>query len=64
MSRCYCRVALSILVIVFAWLTVSWAKYVLTVLGIILAIQALAGICCCTNMKEEKKEASENPESP
>ena len=26
MSRCYCRVVLSILVIVFAWLTFSWAK--------------------------------------
>ena len=65
MSRCYCRVALSILVIVFAWLTAySWAKYVLTVLGIILTFQALAGICCCTKMKEEKKEASENPENP
>jgi len=62
MSRCYCRVALSILVIVFAWLTFSWSKYVLTVLGIILAFQALAGVCCCTKMKEEKA-ASENTES-
>jgi len=62
MSRCYCRVVLSILVIVFAWLTVSWAKYVLTVLGIILAIQALSGFCCCAKMKEEKA-ASENTEN-
>ena len=60
MSRCYCRVALSILVIVFAWLTFSWAKYVLTVLGAILAIQALAGVCCCASKREEKKEVPEN----
>lgn len=34
MSRCYCRVVLSILVIVFAWLSVSWANIALTVLGL------------------------------
>ena len=54
MSRCYCRVVLSILVIVFAWLTFSWAKIVLTVLGALLAIQALAGSCCCASRLEEK----------
>jgi hypothetical protein len=60
MSRCYCRVVLSILVIVFAWLTFPWAKIVLTVLGAILAIQALAGTCCCAS-KHEEKAASEPP---
>ncbi|MHC4584359.1 MAG: hypothetical protein ACYS3N_07490 [Planctomycetota bacterium] len=60
MSRCYCRVALSILVIVFAWFTASWPKYVLTVLGVILAIQALAGVCCCAAKSEAKAEVSEN----
>jgi len=60
MSRCYCRVVLSILVIVFAWLTFSWAKIVLTALGAILAIQALAGCCCCAS-KSEEKAASEPP---
>ena len=58
MSRCYCRVVLSILVIVFAWLSVSWANIALTVLGALLAIQALAGVCCCTS-KREAKAASE-----
>jgi len=62
MSRCYCRVVLSILVIVFAWLTFSWAKIVLTVLGAILAIQALAGVCCCA-AKSEAKAAAESPAS-
>ncbi len=60
MPRCYCRVVLSILVIVFAWLSVSWANIALTVLGALLAIQALAGACCCASKKEEKKEVSEN----
>ncbi len=54
MSRCYCRVVMSILVIVFAWLTFSWAKIVLTILGALLAIQALAGVCCCASRREEK----------
>ena len=54
MSRCYCRVVLSILVIVFAWLTFSWAKIVLTILGVLLAIQALAGVCCCASARETK----------
>lgn len=62
MSRCYCRVVLSVLVIVFAWLTFSWAKYVLTILGAILAIQALAGVCCCA-AKREAQTASEPPAS-
>ena len=60
MSKCWCRFVLAILVIVFAWLTFSWAKYVLTVLGAILAIQALAGVCCCASKREEKKEVPEN----
>jgi hypothetical protein len=51
---------LSILVIVFAWLAVSWANIALTVLGALLAIQALAGTCCCAARKEEKA-ASEAP---
>ena len=62
MSRCYCRVVLSILVIVFAWLTVSWANIALTVLGALLAIQALAGACCCAS-KTEAKAAPEPPTS-
>jgi hypothetical protein len=59
MSRCYCRCVLAILVIVFAWLPVSWANIALTVLGAVLAILALVGTCCCTAKCEQvKSEAS------
>ena len=58
MSRCYCGFVLGVLVIVFAWLNVSWANIALTILGAMLALKALAGdACCCTAKKEE-------PESP
>lgn len=53
MSRCYCACLLAVLVIVFAWVDTSWARYVLTVLGVILAAKSLAGACCCASMKEK-----------
>jgi hypothetical protein len=59
MSRCWCRFVLAILVIVFAWLSYSWSKYVLTILGALLAILALVGTCCCSTMLEKAK-----PETP
>jgi len=52
MSRCYCACVLGVLVIVFAWVDVSWARIALTVLGALLAIKALAGTCCCAARKE------------
>ena len=51
MSRCYCGCALGILVIVFAWVDVSWGSIALTVLGALLAIKALVGTCCCAAKK-------------
>jgi hypothetical protein len=54
MSRCYCRAVLAVLVIVFAWLNVSWAPIALTVLGALLAAQGLGGVCCCAAKREQK----------
>jgi hypothetical protein len=31
----------------------SWARIVLTILGALLAIKALAGKCCCAEMMEK-----------
>ena len=60
MSRCYCGFALGILVIVFAWVNVSWANIALTILGALLALKALAGdICCCRTKKEEPETPAE-----
>ena len=66
MSPCWCKFVLAVLVIVFAWLDVSWGRYALTVLGGLLAILALVGSCCCGSKREcataepekEKKAAS------
>jgi hypothetical protein len=59
MSRCWCRCVLAVLVIVFAWLPVSWANIALTILGAVLAVMALVGTCCCAAKREQmKSEAS------
>ena len=58
MTRCYCGFLLAVLVIVFAWVPVSWANIALTVLGALLAVRALAGACCCAAKKEQTTEES------
>jgi hypothetical protein len=54
MPQCNCRAVLAVLVIVFAWLNVSWAPIALTILGALLAAQSLAGVCCCAAKREQK----------
>ena len=58
MSRCWCGCVLGLLVILFAWLPVSWANIALTVLGALLAVKALVGKCCCAEMMEKAKTES------
>ncbi|MHC4556267.1 MAG: hypothetical protein ACYTFW_04195 [Planctomycetota bacterium] len=62
MSKCWCRFALAILVIVFAWLPFSWSKIALTILGILLAVLALVGTCCCTAMAQAKDKGTDKAE--
>lgn len=58
MNLCYCRVILAALVIVFAWVNVSWSNIVLTVIGALLVILALKkDFCCCIQKKEEETPA-------
>lgn len=66
MSRCCCGCILGILVIVFAWWQVSWAAYALTVLGVVIAIKSLCGICCCEMMRKDKdkEQAEEEGKEP
>ena len=55
MKLCFCRTVLAILVIVFAWINVSWANIALTIIGALLVILSLTGVCCCrTNLKGKK----------
>ena len=63
MKMCCCGFILAVLVIVFAWWDVSWAPIALTVLGVLLAIKALIGKCCCEMMcKDMCKEPSDQPQ--
>ena len=45
---------MAVLVIVFVWLPYSWNKIVITILGILLAVMALIGTCCCAEMVKAK----------
>jgi len=56
MTQCWCRFVLAIIVVVLAWWDPSWAKWALTVVGVLLAILALTGKCCCANKCEEEKK--------
>ena len=58
MSKCWCRFALAVLVVVFAWLPFSWTKIALTILGVLLAALALIGTCCCTTGAQAKAEGA------
>ena len=64
MSRCYCGFGLAVLVIVFAWLPVSWDSIALTILGVLLAGKALAGTCCCTGKDVQAKSEGAEQDSP
>lgn len=57
MKACWCRFLFAVLVIVFAWVKLggNWNAIVLTVLGALLAILALTGVCCCKSKCEEKE---------
>ncbi|MFC1867014.1 hypothetical protein ACFL0H_02645 [Thermodesulfobacteriota bacterium] len=61
MKFCCCRIILAALVIVFAWVNVSWANIALTVIGALLIILALKkDFCCC--MKKKEKESTTPPQ--
>jgi len=62
MKPCWCRFILAILVIVFAWWHVSWGYIALTIIGVLLAILALVGWCCCRPKCEGKAEEKEEKE--
>jgi hypothetical protein len=53
MNFCFCRFFLAALVIVFAWLNVSWAPIVLTIIGVLLLLLALNRNFCCMAKKQQ-----------
>ncbi|MFZ9024017.1 MAG: hypothetical protein ACO3BO_04650 [Anaerohalosphaeraceae bacterium] len=59
MSPCCCGILLAVLVIVFAWWDVSWARMALTVVGVLLVVKSLFGACCCKTMCKKKDEPSQ-----
>ena len=58
MNVCFCRIILAVLVIVFAWLNVSWANIALTIIGALLVILALKNDFCCCMAKKEKESTT------
>ncbi len=44
---CVCTIILGALVILFAWLDVSWGRIALTVLGGLVILKGLINRCCC-----------------
>ena len=53
-APCWCCVVMGVLVIVFAWLSVSWGAIALTVLGAAVVVRGIVNKCCCnTGSKKE-----------
>jgi MFS-type transporter involved in bile tolerance (Atg22 family) len=50
---------MAVLVIIFAWTPYSWSKIAITILGVLLAIMALIGTCCCSTMIQGKAKDTE-----
>ena len=44
---CCCSATLGLLVIVLAWVKVSWAPVALTVLGVLIILKEIFKNCCC-----------------
>ena len=63
MRFCFCRFVLAALVIVFAWLEVTWGRYALTVIGALLVGFSLTDACCCSSMKKDKGKAKAKPKA-
>lgn len=49
---CVCTIVLGILVIVFTWISVTWAQIALTVVGGLIILKGIVGVCCCRRFKE------------
>ena len=64
MSKCWCRFAMAVLIIIFAWLDYSWTRIAIIILGILLAILALVGTCCCSTLTQAKAKEAGTAEAP
>jgi hypothetical protein len=61
MKFCFCRfiLAVAILVLAIVWWPASWAKLVIIIASILLALMSLFyNKCCCRKEKESCKETS------
>ena len=54
---------MAVLVIVFAWLPYSWNKIAITILGVLLAVLALIGTCCCSTLTKDKAKETDTAEA-
>lgn len=58
MRFCFCRFILPALVILFAWLNVSWASIALTIVGVLLLAFSFTDQCCCRPKKTDTVDAN------
>ncbi len=58
MKICWCKLILSLLIIVLVWWAPSWANWGITVLAAVIALTSLFGFCCggtCSTKKGENQ---------
>ena len=53
-APCWCCMLLGVLVIVFAWIDVSWGAIALTVLGAAVVVRGLINNCCCSTAAKKE----------
>jgi len=57
MKVCWCKLILSLLIIVFVWWwTPTWANWGITIAAAIIALSSLFGFCCCGKSCDMKKD--------
>lgn len=57
MKPCWCKFVMSVLIIVFLWMDVSWAKIGITVVAGLIAVMSLWGGCCCKSNDKCREES-------
>ena len=54
-APCCCTALFGVLVIVFAWLKVTWAPIALTILGAVIILKGIVNKCCCSDVCKPKE---------
>lgn len=44
---CICTAVMGVLVILFTWWQLSWSRWALTILGVLVILKGIINRCCC-----------------